>query len=150
VGPHTRGHEGILPRPRGHGGRARNRWLAEDRRHRPKRPGRVLHIAGRAKDVIIRSGFNVYPAEVEAVLLTHPQVISAAVVGTPAAEGDEAIVAFVELTRGAEVGLEELRSYTADRLAGYKRPSQIRVLTEMPLTVSGKVATQKLRELAGR
>jgi acyl-CoA synthetase (AMP-forming)/AMP-acid ligase II len=113
-------------------------------------PDGVLHIAGRAKDVIIRSGFNVYPAEVEAVLLTHPQVISAAVVGTPAAEGDEAIVAFVELTRGAEVGLEELRSYTADRLAGYKRPSQIRVLPEMPLTVSGKVATQKLRELAGR
>jgi acyl-CoA synthetase (AMP-forming)/AMP-acid ligase II len=113
-------------------------------------PDGVLHIAGRAKDVIIRSGFNVYPAEVEAVLLTHPQVISAAVVGTPAAEGDEAIVAFVELTRGAEVELEELRSYTADRLAGYKRPSQIRVLPEMPLTVSGKVAIQKLRELAGR
>jgi acyl-CoA synthetase (AMP-forming)/AMP-acid ligase II len=108
----------------------------------------VLHIAGRAKEVIIRSGFNVYPTEVEAVLLTHPEVISAGVVGIPAAEGDESIVAFVELTRGAEVGVEELRNHAADRLAGYKRPSQIRVLAEMPLTVSGKVATLRLRELA--
>jgi acyl-CoA synthetase (AMP-forming)/AMP-acid ligase II len=108
----------------------------------------VLHITGRAKDIIIRSGFNVYPGEVEAVLLTHPLVISAGVVGTPAPEGDEAIVAFVELTPGAKLDLEELRSYAADRLVGYKRPSEIRVLSEMPLTVSGKVATQKLRELA--
>ncbi|TGQ50038.1 AMP-binding protein, partial [Mesorhizobium sp. M4B.F.Ca.ET.211.01.1.1] len=59
-------------------------------------PDGALHIVGRSKDLIIRSGFNVYPAEVEHVLNAHPQVVQSAVIGRPV-EGNEEVVAFVEL-----------------------------------------------------
>lgn len=107
----------------------------------------VLHIVGRAKDVIIRSGFNVYPAEVEAVLLSHPAVLHAAVLGKPVDGSDEAVVAFVELADRAVVGTDELLAHAAIGLAGYKRPSEIRILTRMPMGLSGKVATAEIKNL---
>jgi acyl-CoA synthetase (AMP-forming)/AMP-acid ligase II len=108
----------------------------------------VLHIAGRAKDVIIRSGFNVYPAEVEAVLLSHPRVAGAAVVGRPLDNSDEAVIAFVQPAHGAQLDVKELHAFATDRLAGYKRPAEIRFLAELPLNLSGKIATGLLREMA--
>jgi acyl-CoA synthetase (AMP-forming)/AMP-acid ligase II len=108
----------------------------------------VLHITGRAKDIIIRSGFNVYPAEVEAVLLSHPDVGAAGVVGRASSHGDECVVAFIQLAKGAQVDASDIAEFAAARLTGYKRPSEIRILSELPLGLSGKVATSVLRELA--
>lgn len=105
----------------------------------------VLHIVGRAKDIIIRSGFNVYPAEVEAVLLEHPDVVHAAVLGMPAENGDEAVVAFVELAPAALAGPDDLIVHAAKRLAGYKRPTEVRFVDRMPMGVSGKVAATELK-----
>jgi acyl-CoA synthetase (AMP-forming)/AMP-acid ligase II len=122
-------------------------WLRTGDIVRRSRDG-VLHIAGRAKDVIIRSGFNVHPAEVEAVLLSHPDVLAAGVVGRPAPGGEECVIAFVQLARESATAVDNIAAFAAARLAGYKRPSEIRVLRELPMGLSGKVATGALRELA--
>ena len=90
-----------------------------------------LYIAGRTKELIIRSGFNVYPAEVEAVLNAHDQVVQSAVVGRTV-DGNEEVVAFVQLFPGASVNAEELKAYTAQQLASYKRPTELIVLEVCP------------------
>ncbi len=109
--------------------------------------GGHLFIAGRNKELIIRSGFNVYPIEVESVLNQHPAVSQSAVVGRAVA-GDEEVVAFVELRAGATATAEALRAFAAERLAPYKRPSEVVVLAALPATSTGKVLKSKLRELA--
>jgi acyl-CoA synthetase (AMP-forming)/AMP-acid ligase II len=106
-----------------------------------------LHIVGRAKDLIIRSGFNVYPEEVEAVLRAHPAVTLAAVVGRPAA-GNEEVVAFVQLAPGARPSPGELERWAAERLAPYKRPAEIVALDALPASSTGKVQKAQLRALA--
>jgi acyl-CoA synthetase (AMP-forming)/AMP-acid ligase II len=106
-----------------------------------------LFIAGRTKELIIRSGFNVYPIEVESALNQHPAVSQSAVVGR-AVSGDEEVVAFVELRAGATATAEELRAFAAERLAPYKRPGEIVVLPALPATSTGKVLKSRLRELA--
>ena len=106
-----------------------------------------LFIAGRSKELIIRSGFNVYPIEVEGVLNQHPAVSQSAVVGRAVA-GDEEVVAFVELRAGASATADELRAFAAERLAPYKRPGEIVVLDALPATATGKVLKSRLRELA--
>ncbi len=107
-----------------------------------------LFIAGRSKELIIRSGFNVYPIEVEGVLNEHPAVSQSAVVGRAVA-GDEEVVAFVELRAGATATAAALQAFAAERLAPYKRPSEVVVLAALPATSTGKVLKSKLRELAG-
>ncbi|TMV07581.1 acyl--CoA ligase [Ruegeria sediminis] len=102
-----------------------------------------LHIAGRCKELIIHGGFNVYPPEVEAALNGHPKVIQAAVVGR-VVDGDEKVVAFVQAAPGDEPTPEELRDFAARRLAGYKRPSQIIVATELPAAPTGKILKHRL------
>jgi acyl-CoA synthetase (AMP-forming)/AMP-acid ligase II len=106
-----------------------------------------LHIAGRTKELIIRSGFNVYPIEVESVVNQHPAVSQSAVVGRAVA-GDEEVVAFVELRAGATATAEEIRAFAGERLAPYKRPGEIVVLPALPATATGKVLKGRLRELA--
>ena len=106
-----------------------------------------LYIAGRTKELIIRSGFNVYPAEVEAVLNAHDQVVQSAVVGRPV-EGNEEVVAFVQLLPGASVSAEDLKAYTAQQLTSYKRPIELIVLDALPSASTGKILKHKLRELA--
>jgi acyl-CoA synthetase (AMP-forming)/AMP-acid ligase II len=106
-----------------------------------------LFIVGRAKELIIRSGFNVYPTEVESVLNQHPAVSQSAVVGRAAA-GDEEVVAFVELHAGASATSQELRAFAAERLAPYKRPGEVIVLAALPATATGKILKSRLRELA--
>jgi long-chain acyl-CoA synthetase len=105
-----------------------------------------LFIVGRTKDLIVRFGFNVYPAEVEAVLNAHPAVVRSAVIGR-AAKGDEEVVAFVQLAPGQSVTPEELAEYAARHLAPYKRPSQILFVSEMPLTPTGKVRKDELSKM---
>ena len=106
-----------------------------------------LYIAGRTKELIIRSGFNVYPAEVEAVLNAHEQVVQSAVVGR-SVDGNEEVVAFVQLLPGAGVSVEELKAYTAQQLASYKRPTELIVLDALPAASTGKILKHKLREMA--
>jgi long-chain acyl-CoA synthetase len=105
----------------------------------------ALHIVGRSKELIIRSGFNVYPAEVEHVLNAHPQVVQSAVIGRQV-EGNEEVVAFVELTAGAKVTPAELISWCGERLAPYKRPAEVKVLAALPAASTGKILKQRLRE----
>jgi long-chain acyl-CoA synthetase len=109
----------------------------------------AVFIVGRTKELIIRSGFNVYPVEVEAVLNSHPEVTQSAVVGR-AVEGNEEVVAFVELIPGARVTPQALQEFAAQSLAAYKRPAEVVVLPALPAAANGKVLKHKLKELAHR
>jgi acyl-CoA synthetase (AMP-forming)/AMP-acid ligase II len=112
--------------------------------------GDYLYIVGRTKEMIIRSGFNVYPAEVEAVLNSHDAVVQSAVVGR-AVDGNEEIVAFVQLLQGSPVRPADLMAFIKPQLTSYKRPSEIIVLEALPATSTGKILKHKLAEsLQGR
>jgi len=106
-----------------------------------------LFIVGREKDLIIRFGFNVYPAEVEAVLNGHPAVARSAVIGR-VVEGDEEIIAFVQPFPDSTVTTSEVTQYAARNLAAYKRPSHIVVLPELPVTALGKIMKSELAKSA--
>jgi len=108
-----------------------------------------LFIVGRAKDLIVRFGFNVYPAEVETVLNTHPAVAQSAVVGR-SLEADEEIVAFVQLLPGATLTANGLAEHAARGLAPYKRPTKIIFMPELPVTPTGKIAKGELTKLAAQ
>jgi long-chain acyl-CoA synthetase len=108
-------------------------------------PDGALVIAGRSKELIIRSGFNVYPAEVENVLNSHPGVLQSAVIGR-AVEGNEEVIAFVELLPSVNALPDDIVEWCAARLAPYKRPAEIRVLAALPAASTGKVLKHKLRD----
>lgn len=109
----------------------------------------ALFVVGRLKEMIIRSGFNVYPAEVETALNTHPSIQRSAVVGVAEGDGNEEIVAFVELRPGAALDPAALRSHLQSRLAPYKRPARIVALAELPTNNNGKILKRVLQEQAG-
>jgi acyl-CoA synthetase (AMP-forming)/AMP-acid ligase II len=102
-----------------------------------------LFVVGRTKELIVRSGFNVYPVEVEAVLNAHSAVVRSAVIGR-SIDGDEEILAFVQTLPQSNVTTAELAEHAARHLAPYKRPSQILLVSDMPLTPTGKVAKNEL------
>jgi long-chain acyl-CoA synthetase len=102
-----------------------------------------LFVAGRTKDMIIRFGFNVYPAEVEAVLNAHPAVARSAVVGRMVG-GEEEVVAFVQLHPNLQASTDDLAKHAAQKLAAYKQPTQIILVTDMPVTSLGKVIKDQL------
>jgi acyl-CoA synthetase (AMP-forming)/AMP-acid ligase II len=106
-----------------------------------------LFIVGRTKDLIVHRGFNVYPAEVEAVLNAHPAVVQSAVVGR-SVQGDEEVVAFVQLLPDSPSTADELADYAAGHLAQYKRPSQIVLVSAMPVTPTGKIVKGELKKIA--
>jgi long-chain acyl-CoA synthetase len=103
-------------------------------------------IVGRKRELILRGGYSVVPAEVEAVLLAHPAVAEAAVVGIAHAELGEDVAAFVTLRPGAAIRSEELIAFCRERLAGYKYPRQITLVPELPKSATGKILKAKLRE----
>jgi acyl-CoA synthetase (AMP-forming)/AMP-acid ligase II len=107
--------------------------------------GDRLYIVGRTKEMIIRSGFNVYPAEVEAVLNSHDDVVQSAVVGRPVA-GNEEVVAFVQLIQGTKTTAADLMAFVNPQLTAYKRPAEIIVLETLPATSTGKILKHKLAE----
>lgn len=107
-----------------------------------------LSFVDRTKDMIKRSGENIAASEVEHVLNSHPAVFESAVVGVPDELRDEAIVAFVVLHDRATAAPEELRDWTAQRLARFKVPSEIRVIPGLPRTSVGKIRKSELREVA--
>lgn len=110
----------------------------------------ALFIVGRAKELIIRSGFNVYPAEVEAVLNAHPLVTQSAVVGRSAPDGNEDVVAFVQKAPGTPLPAAELMAWAAERLAPYKRPGEVVVVDHLPAGATGKILKNRLAEAAKR
>jgi malonyl-CoA/methylmalonyl-CoA synthetase len=105
-----------------------------------------LRIEGRSKELIITGGYNVHPREVEELLLEHPGVAEAAVVGVPSEEWGEQVAAFVvPADPAAPPAREELLAYAAERLAGFKRPRVLRYVDALPRNALGKVLKQELR-----
>ncbi len=107
-----------------------------------------LHVLDRAKELIIRSGFNVVPAEVEAVLNAHPDVTLSAVVGRSGRDGNEEVIAFVQPAPGRGLDEDALAIWAGERLAPYKRPSRIVAMETLPAAASGKVLKHQLKDLA--
>jgi Acyl-CoA synthetases (AMP-forming)/AMP-acid ligases II len=103
-----------------------------------------LHIVGRNSDMIITGGVNVYPREIEDVLLQHPDVADVAVVGRPSEEWGEAVTAFIVLAPGATFDAEALERHCRQTLAGFKIPRQWRVVSELPRNAAGKVVKRDL------
>lgn len=106
-----------------------------------------LLIVGRTKELIVRFGFNVYPAEVEAVLNSHPAVVRSAVIGR-AIGGDEEVIAFVQLLPDSKLAVSEMAKHAAQQLAPYKQPSRIVFVSEMPLTPTGKIMKDELARMS--
>jgi fatty-acyl-CoA synthase/long-chain acyl-CoA synthetase len=104
-----------------------------------------FYICDRKKDMIISGGMNIYPAEIEAVLVSHPAVADAAVFGIPSDEWGESAHAVVELRPGSEVTDEELGAFSREHLASYKVPRSFSRLDEIPRTGSGKILKRELR-----
>jgi len=104
-----------------------------------------FYLVDRKKDLILVSGFNVYPREIEEVLFTHPAVREAAVIGVPEEYRGEAVKAFVVLKPEMTVTEADLIAYCRERLAGYKTPSSVAFLDQLPRTVVGKVLRTELR-----
>jgi long-chain acyl-CoA synthetase len=109
-----------------------------------------LHLVGRSSELVIVNGFNVYPAEVEAVLAAHEDVAEVAVVGVPDGETGEAVHAFVVPAVGASLQPDELLAAAARSLARFKLPKVIEIVTKLPHTVTGKIMKWQLdREADG-
>lgn len=111
-----------------------------------------LYIGGRKKDMIKSGGISIYPLEIESVLYSHPAVLEAAVIGVPDPEWGESVKAVVLLKEGSRIQGEELIRFCKERLAPYKAPKSVEIVSSLPHTEIGKVAKQKLREmiLAGK
>ena len=105
-----------------------------------------VHLTDRSKEMIKVSGFQVAPAELEAVLLGHPAVVDCAVFGVPDERSGEVPVAAVQLAAGADVGPEELRDLVSEALATYKRLRCVVIVDAIPRTPSGKVLRRTLRD----
>jgi long-chain acyl-CoA synthetase len=102
------------------------------------------YIVDRSKDMIIRGGYNVYPREIEEVLLTHPDVSLAAVVGVPHESHGEEIKAYVILNPGATVTPEELVEWGKQEMASYKYPRLVSIVDSLPMTATGKILKREL------
>jgi fatty-acyl-CoA synthase len=105
-----------------------------------------VYIVDRKKDMIISGGENVYPVEVEQVLVRHPKVLEVAVIGLPDERWGEAVAAVIACKPGESLGLEELRSYCEGKLAHYKQPLAICSVEALPRNATGKVLKTELRE----
>jgi fatty-acyl-CoA synthase len=107
-----------------------------------------VRITGRAKDMVIRGGENIYPREIEEFLYGHGDVADVQVVGVPDERYGEELVAFVVVREGAVASEDELREWCRDKIARYKVPRYVRFVDGFPMTVTGKVQKFKLRETA--
>jgi long-chain acyl-CoA synthetase len=104
------------------------------------------YIVGRRKDLIIVSGYNVHPDEVDAVLMAHPDVREAATIGVPDEKRGETVKSFVVRRAGSQVTAEALVEYSRTQLASYKIPRQIEFLDELPKSSVLKVLRRELRD----
>lgn len=110
-------------------------------------PDGAIFIAGRSKELIIRSGFNVYPVEVEQVLNAYPDIVQSAVVGRDVADNEE-VVAFIELSQGVSIDFDALQAYLKNNLSPYKIPAEIVVLDHLPAAATGKILKKELQQRA--
>jgi long-chain acyl-CoA synthetase len=106
-----------------------------------------LHVVDRIKDLIIRNGFNVYPRDVEDVLLAHPEIVGAAVVGRPDPRTGEEVVAFVAVAPGSSLTPDRVVAYAKEHLSAAKYPREVRVVDAIPLTSVLKTDRKALRSL---
>ena len=104
-----------------------------------------VNIVGRVKDMIIRGGENIYPAEIEAFLMRHPEIAEAQVVGLPDRFMGEEVACVIRLKPGSVADDEEIRQYCCDGISRHKVPKYIRFVTSLPLTASGKVKKFELK-----
>ncbi|HET7688747.1 MAG TPA: long-chain fatty acid--CoA ligase [Nocardioidaceae bacterium] len=102
------------------------------------------YIVDRAKDMIIRGGFNVYPREIEEVLMSHGDVSLAAVIGVPHDTHGEEVKAFVILNEGATITEDELVAWAKDQMAAYKYPRIVEFVSALPMTATGKILKREL------
>ncbi|MBU2620745.1 MAG: long-chain fatty acid--CoA ligase [Proteobacteria bacterium] len=107
-----------------------------------------FHIVDRKKDIIITSGYNVYPAEVESVLFEHPSIMEAAAVGMPDESRGEIVKAFIVLKSGENAGKDDIMAFCRERMAAFKVPKVIEFRTELPKSLVGKVLRRELRDQA--
>jgi fatty-acyl-CoA synthase len=114
--------------------------------------GGRFSITGRAKEMIIRGGENIYPREIEEYLYTHPKIAEVAVVGLPDQRLGEVVLAWIRLAAGEQATAQEIRDFCRGRIAHFKIPEHIRFVNSFPTTVSGKVQKYRIRdvELEGR
>jgi len=104
-------------------------------------------IVDRTKDMIIRGGLNIYPREVETVMMKHPAVSMVAVIGIPDEQMGEEVKAFVVLKENTSATEEELRQFTKDNIAAYKYPRVIEIIKALPTSATGKILKKELRKL---
>jgi len=102
------------------------------------------YIVDRTKDLIIRGGYNVYPREIEEVLMTHPAVSLAAVIGVPHESHGEEVKAFVILKPGASTTPEEIVAWSKEQMANYKYPRLVEIVASLPMTATGKILKREL------
>jgi long-chain acyl-CoA synthetase len=134
--------------PTGEGGPDADGWFATGDVAYADRDG-DLFLVDRRKELILVSGFNVYPREVEDVLLRHPDVEEAAVIGIPHPYTGEAVKALVVVRAGAQLSADDVVAHCAVSLARFKCPSAVEFVDELPHSATGKVSKGRLRESAG-
>ncbi|MBK8506994.1 MAG: long-chain fatty acid--CoA ligase [Saprospiraceae bacterium] len=105
------------------------------------------YIVDRTKDMIIRGGLNVYPREVEEVMMNHSSVSMVAIIGVPDDQMGEEVMAYVVLKQGANLTEGELLTWTKDRVAAYKYPRKIQFIDSLPMNATGKILKRALRNL---
>jgi acyl-CoA synthetase (AMP-forming)/AMP-acid ligase II len=104
-----------------------------------------LFIMDRSKDMIISGGENIYPREIEEVLIKHPAVREVAVIGIPDAKWGEAIKAVVSIVKGRSVTAEDLIAFCKDHIASYKKPRSVDIVDDLPKNNYGKILKRELR-----
>lgn len=114
------------------------------------RPDGYIHLTGRAKDMIIRGGENIYPREVEEFLYRHPKVAEVQVVGLPDERLGEVVLAWIRLKPGETCSTEEIRDFCQGQIAYFKIPQHVRFVDQFPMTVTGKIQKFKIREIETR
>lgn len=142
----VRGHNimtGYLDRPEDTAAVMRDGWFRTGDLARIDEEG-FYYIVDRSKDMINRAGYNVYPREVEEVLMGHPEVSLAAVIGVPAEGVGEDVKAFVILTDEASTTAEELRAWAKEQMAAHKYPREVVVVDQLPMTSTGKILKREL------
>ncbi|PTR44060.1 long-chain acyl-CoA synthetase [Rhodococcus sp. OK611] len=145
-----RGHNimaGYLDRPEATAEAMHNGWFRTGDLARRDADG-FYYIVDRAKDLIVRGGFNVYPREIEEVLLTHEAVSLVAVIGVPHESHGEEIKAFVILEPNAQITEDELIAWCKEQMASYKYPRSIEFATVLPMTATGKILKRELAAMS--
>jgi long-chain acyl-CoA synthetase len=135
--------KGYYGRPEATAEAIQNGWFRSGDLARRDEDG-FYYIVDRSKDMIIRGGFNVYPREIEEVLMTHPEVSLAAVVGVLHESHGEEVKAFVILTAGAALTEDELIAWGKEQMASYKYPRLVTFVDSLPMTATGKILKREL------